>query len=252
MIFNLYIANAFLFINFRVLKNMGKTDINNDGSKGGKSKNKQRIQRYVPKIEPKYKKESPSSKYVPILLVALSGFTLVPQLISNKDTISAILSTIIALTLFLANKLSSGGIYIKAVELVNSLDVVSWAYNNGLAIIMLPGEHLVLYDTMRGELYFLVKGSVQEFMTAKGQKKVFKLSVIARSSLPHNINSKEFKIEIIEGVVEAPSINNEKAVMRYTGTIIKAELKTRCLIKLSDCVKKIIDFLWNTYYVKPY
>jgi hypothetical protein len=232
---------------------MGKTDINNARSRGGRLKNKLRIQRYAPKIEPKYKKESPSSKYVPILLAALSGFMLVLQPISNKNTILAILATIIALTLFLANiKLSSSGIYIKAVELVNSLDVVSWAYNNGLAILMLPEEHLVLYDTMRNELYFLVKGSVQEFMTAKGQKKIFKLSVIARSSLPHNINSKEFRIEIIEGVVEAPSINNEKTVMRYTGTIIKAELKTRCLIKLSDCVRKINDFLRNTYYVKPY
>ena len=232
---------------------MGKTNINTDGSKGGKSKNKQRIQRYSPKIEPKYRKESPSSKYVAILLAALSGVMLVLQPVSHKNTILAILATIIALTLFLANiKLSSGGNYIKAVELVNSLDVVSWAYNNGLAILMLPEEHLVLYDTIRGELYFLLKGSVQEFMTAEGQKKIFKLSVIARSSLPHNINSKEFKIEIIEGVVEAPSINNEKAVMRYTGTIIKAKLKTRCLIKLSDCVKKINDFLRNTYYVKPY
>lgn len=228
---------------------MGKTDINNDGSKGGRSKNKQGIQRYAPKIEPKYKKESPSSKYVPILLAALSGFMLVLQPISNKNTILAILATIIALILFLVNiKLSSGGIYILAVELVNSLDVVSWAYNNGLAILMLPEEQLVLYDTVRGELYFLVKGSVQEFMTTKEQKKIFKLSVIARSSLPHNLDLKKFRIEIIEGVVEAPSINNEKAVMRYTGTIIKA----RCLIKLGDCVKKITDFLRNTYYVKPY
>jgi len=232
-----------------VVKNMGKTDIDNAESKGGRLKNKLRIQPYAPKIEPKYKKGAPSSKYFPILLAALSVVMIVLQPMSNKSTALTLLATTTALIFFLVDIKLSGVNYIKAVELVNSLDVVSWAYNNGLAIIMLPGEQLALYDTMRDELYFLVKGSVQEFMTAKEQKKVFKLSVIARSSLPHNVNSKEFKIEIIEGVVEAPSINNEKAVMRYTGTIIKAELKTRCLIKLSDCVKKIIDFLRNTYYV---
>jgi hypothetical protein len=229
---------------------MGKTDISNARSKGGRLKNKLRIQTYAPKIEPKYKKESPLRKHF-LLWAALTVAIGVLQLIIFKHSTSVIPATIIAFILFLADKIS-GGDYIKAVELVNSLNVVSWAYNNGLAILMLPEEHLVLYDTMRGKLYFLVKGSVQEFMTAKGQKKIFKLSVIARSSLPHNVNSKEFKIEIIEGVVEAPSINNEKTVMRYTGTIIKAELKTRCLIKLSDCVKKIIDFLRNTYHVKPY
>jgi hypothetical protein len=207
------------------------------GRKEGSQKTSRESSVILLKLSRNTGKKSPSSKYVAILLAALSGVMLVLQPVSHKNTILAILATIIALTLYLADiKLSSGGIYIKAVELVNSLDVVSWAYNNGLAILMLPEKHLVLYDTIRGELYFLVKGSVQEFMTAEGQKKIFKLSVIARSSLPHNINSKEFKIEIIEGVVEAPSINNEKAVMRYTGTIIKAKLKTRCLIKLSDCL----------------
>jgi hypothetical protein len=234
---------------------MVKTDINNAGSKGGRSKNKLKVQLYAPKIEPKYKKESPFSKYSFILSALLSVVMVVLQSTSHKSLTLALLVTIIVIVtvaLSFAEMKLSGGNYILAVELVNSLDVVSWAYNNGLAILMLPGEQLVLYDTMRGELYFLVKGSVQEFMTTKEQKKIFKLSVIARSSLPHNINSKEFKIEIIEGVVEAPSINNEKAVMRYTGTIIKADLKTRCLIKLSDCAKKITDFLRNTYYVKPY
>jgi hypothetical protein len=62
---------------------MGKSDINNAGSRGGRLKNKLRIQLYAPKIEPKYKKESPSSKYVPILLAALSGFMLVLQPITD-------------------------------------------------------------------------------------------------------------------------------------------------------------------------
>jgi hypothetical protein len=47
---------------------MGKTDINNAGSKGGRLKNKLKVQRYAPKIEPKYKKESPFSKYFSIFV----------------------------------------------------------------------------------------------------------------------------------------------------------------------------------------
>ena len=186
------------------------------------------------------------------LSAALSVVMVVFQSTGNKSLTFLLVTIIVTVALLFDEMKLLGGNYILAVELVNSLDVVSWAYNNGLAIIMLPGEQFVLYDTARGELYFLVKGSVQEFMTTREQKKIFKLSVIARSSLPHNFDSKAFKIEIIEGVVEAPSINNEKAVMRYTGTIIKAKLKTRCLIKLSECVKKINDFLRNTQYVKPY
>ena len=141
--------------------------------------------------------------------------------------------------------LGAPGDYSFAVRLVNLMNTVGWAYYKGIAVITLSDSKLVFVDTRSKEIYFTLGGSIHQFVKHHEIRDPFKLSVFSRINLeelfPGEVNKKKLKLEIIVGFIEAPSPSNANELIRYSGKLLKAKLNSWCILKLSECISKIME-----------
>ncbi len=177
-----------------------------------------------PRVEPNYKREKRSWSVVS--LVASLVLLILASVVSDGEIMALVMLSSLISIILAALSTAVKGSYDLAVEFVNSTEVEEWAYNNGVAVMALPGGAVAVLDTRAGEVYLTRDYSLQRYPLIDSGGVKFRAFAFATRA----IDLRGFegrKAEVLRGFVECPSIKSEREWMRVSGTFLRAKLKDK-------------------------
>ncbi|MEM2214866.1 MAG: hypothetical protein QXQ20_06310 [Candidatus Nezhaarchaeales archaeon] len=197
-----------------------------------------------PKVEPNYRKESMS--WTTMVMMALMVGSIALTIITGQNILtSMVIGALLGMTSELFKSMSS---YVLAVNFVNSASVEEWSYNNGIAVMRLPGNILAILDTRlpKRRLYLSQEFSAQSYPLLERRRAKSSINFVTFTK-PKTINldvSHKFKsVKVWKGVIEVPSIKKKREVMRILGAFLEIDLESKCLKELSTCIEELVKML---------
>jgi len=177
-----------------------------------------------PRVKPNYKRYNWPSILLSITVssaISALVFFLLSSASSPQELVISLTAS--AFLLFSGAFLSLSIKYHLAVEFVNSIDVEEWAYDRGIAIVKPLRGPLTILDLKNYGLYFLKNCSISSF--SYSERRGLRVTAFTKpKSLVLGREDRSFKVEVLKGFIEAPSIKSEREVIRAFGSFLKFSL----------------------------